>query len=53
MKIVLCAGHDTVKDVGAVSTLNGVLYKEASIALQLRNKVKFYLEKAGHTVITY
>ncbi len=51
MKIVLCAGHDTVKDVGAVSTLNGVAYKEASIALQLRNKVKFYLEKVGHTVI--
>ena len=52
MKIVLCAGHDSLKDPGAVTKLNGLQYTEQSLMTQLRNKIKFYLEKVGHTVIT-
>ena len=52
MKIVLCAGHDTVKDPGAVTKLNGIKYTEQSLMTQMRNKIKFYLERVGHTVIT-
>lgn len=52
MKIVLCAGHDSLKDPGAITKLNGLQYTEQSLMTQLRNKIKFYLEKVGHTVIT-
>ena len=51
-KFVITAGHDSVKDPGAVSTLNGVQYTEAKLMTELRNLVKFYLEKVGHTVIS-
>lgn len=51
-KFVITAGHDSVKDPGAVSTLNGVQYTEAKLMTDLRNIVRFYLEKVGHTVIS-
>lgn len=49
---VITAGHDSVKDPGAVSSLNGVLHKEAVLMSSLRNIVRFYLEKVGHNVVT-
>ena len=51
-KFVITAGHDSVKDPGAVSTLNGVQYTEAKLMTELRNIVRFYLEKVGHEVVT-
>ncbi len=51
-KFVITAGHDSVKDPGAVSTLNGAQYTEAKLMTELRNIVRFYLEKVGHEVVT-
>ena len=51
-KFVITAGHDSKTDPGAVSRLNGIQYTEAKLMTELRNLVKFYLEKVGHTVVS-
>ena len=48
--IVLTAGHNSVKDFGAVSKDGS--WTEAQVVTDLRNRVKLILEENGYTVIT-
>lgn len=49
--IVVDAGHNYGGDGGAVSTIDGITYKETILNMQVASKLKAELEKRGYNVV--
>lgn len=49
--IVVDAGHNYGGDGGAVSTIDGVTYKETVLNMEVASKLKVELEKRGYNVV--